>query len=146
MLYLPDSNILIYAKMASMSEHETAHEWLTTALNDPDSTLLVCETTVLSFLRITTNKKAFCPPLPFTEAVRFTSDLLSNKNVRFHRSLPTHFVEVAKFMHKHKFGGNLVMDVHLALIAQNTGATVVTRDGDFKKVSYLKTFNPFASR
>lgn len=145
MLYLPDSNILIYAKMAGMSEHTDAREWLTTTLNDPNSTLLVCETTILSFLRITTNKKAFDPPLPFSEAVSFTFELLTSKNVRFHRTLPEHFVEVAKFMQKHKLGGNLVMDLHLAKIAIGTGATVVTRDGDFKKIPYLKTLNPLNS-
>lgn len=144
MLYLPDSNILIYAKMASMSEHEDAWKWLGSTLNDRNSTILVCETTVLSFLRITTNIKAFDPPLPFSEAVSFTVDLLGNANVRFYKSLPGHFVEVANFMKEHKFGGNMVMDVHLALIALDTGATVVTRDGDFKKIPYLKILNPLA--
>ena len=144
MLYLPDSNVLIYAKMASMNEHIEAREWLLAALNDPDSTLLVCETTILSFLRITTNKKAFDPPLPFPEALSFISDLLASKHVRFHRSLPEHFVEVAKFMERHKMGGNLVMDVHLALVALSTGATVVTRDADFKKIPFLNILNPFA--
>ena len=145
MLFLPDSNILIYAKMASMGEHEDARAWLTTNLNDPGSTLLICETTILSFLRITTNKKVFDPPLSFSEAASFTSDLLGSENVRFHRSLPEHFVEVAKFMQKRELGGNLVMDVHLALIAIGTGATIVIRDGDFKKIPFLKTFNPLAS-
>ena len=144
MLFLPDSNILIYAKMASMSEHVVAREWLLSALNNPDLALVVCETTVLSFLRITTNKKAFDPPLPHSEALAFLSDLLASKHVRFHRSLPEHFVEVAKFMDRHNMGGNLVMDVHLALVALGTGATVVTRDADFKKIPFLKLFNPFA--
>lgn len=145
MLYLPDSNILIYAKMASMGEHVDARAWLTANLNDSGSTLLICETTILSFLRITTNKKVFNPPLPFSEAASFTSDLLGNDNVRFQRSLSEHFIEVAKFMKKNELGGNLVMDVHLALIALGTGATIVTRDGDFKKIPFLKTLNPLAS-
>ena len=145
MLYLPDSNILIYAKMASMAEHTRAHDWLVAALNDPETMLLLCETTILSFLRITTNKKAFLPPLPFSEALAFVSDLLGSKNVRFQRSLPTHFVEVARFMEEHNMGGNLVMDVHLALVALGTGATLVSRAPDFRKVPFLNILNPFVA-
>lgn len=142
MLYLPDINILIYAKMSGMDEHAAAREWLTSTLNDQVSSLLVCETTLLSFLRITTNKKAFDPPLPFPQASSFVSDLLANKNVRLHRPRVEHFVDVANFMQKHDLGGNLVMDIHLALIAPQTGAIIVTRDGDFKKFPFLRTLNP----
>lgn len=145
MLYLPDVNILIYAKMASMSEHKDARDWLISTLDDAGSTVLVCETTILSFLRITTNKKVFDPPLPYSEAASFVADLLANKSVRFHRPMQGHFVEVANFMETHQMGGNLVMDVHLATIALSTGATMVTRDGDFNKIPFLKTFNPLAS-
>lgn len=143
MLFLPDSNILIYAEMAGMPDHEVALEWLTTALNDPNTKLLVCETTILSYLRITTNSKVFDPPLPFSQAASFTSHLLASKNVRFHRSTAGHFVDVANFMQKHKLGGNLVMDVHLALVAIESGATIVTRDRDFKRIPYLKILDPF---
>lgn len=143
MLYLPDSNILIYAKMTGMTEHKPAFAWLKVTLNDPNSIILVCETSILSFLRITTNLKAFNPPLPYSEAVSFISDLLARANVRVHRPSTEHFIEVAEFMKKHKLGGNLVMDIHLAIMAMNTGAVLVTRDKDFLKIPYLKLLDPF---
>jgi predicted nucleic acid-binding protein len=34
------------------------------------------------------------------------------------------------------------MDAHLALLALNIGATLVTRDKDFVKIPYLKVLNP----
>ncbi len=143
MLFLPDINILIYAKMTGMPEHKTAFSWLRNALNDSKTTVLVCETTILSFLRITTNLKAFNPPLPYPEAAAFLSDLLTRENVRTHRASPEHFIEVAEFMKRNKLGGNLVMDIHLAILAIRTGAVMVSRDKDFLKIPYLQLLNPF---
>lgn len=142
MLYLPDSNILIYAKMAAMSEHKAAQAWLFSVLQGPASKLLLCETTVLSFLRITTNAKVFSPQLPYSEALTFITSLLKRPNVILQRSQPEHFIDVATYMVDNGVGGNLVMDVHLALTALATGAVMVTRDADFKKVPYLRTINP----
>lgn len=142
MLYLPDSNILIYAKMSGMKEHKASLAWLETTLADPNSTILLCETTLLSFFRICTNSRVFAPPLPLSEVVSFTSALLQRSNVQVHRPSPQHFIDVAKLMKKHKFGGNLTMDAHLACIAITTGSTLVTRDKDFKKIPYLKILDP----
>jgi toxin-antitoxin system PIN domain toxin len=142
MLYLPDSNILIYAKMSGMKEHKASLAWLKAALADPDATLLVCETVLLSFLRICTNSRVFAPALPASEAVVFITGFVRRSDVQIFRPPPQHFIDVAKFIKKHKFGGDLTMDAHLAAIALSTGATLVTRDKDFKKIPYLKTLDP----
>lgn len=42
MLFLPDANILIYAKMSGMPEHKAALKWLNTALADTNTTLVAC--------------------------------------------------------------------------------------------------------
>lgn len=145
MLYLPDINILIYAKMAGTPEHANALAWLNEVQNDRTTTVLLCETTLLSFLRITTNTKVFSPSMPYAEAVSFISDLVERSNVVIYQPSAAHFVEVAKFMKKHSFGGSLTMDAHLAVVAMNTGAVLVTRDADFEKIPYLKTINPIGS-
>lgn len=142
MLYLPDANILIYAKMSGMPEHKAAIKWLNAALAEKDASLVVCETTILAFLRITTNRKIFAPPLGIAEAKKFVTGLLAHPRVQLFRPTSDHFAAVADLMKKHAFLGNLTMDAHLAAIALTTGATLVTRDTDFKKVSYLKVEEP----
>lgn len=142
MLYLPDANILIYAKMAGMPEHKAALKWLNAALSDKNTTLLVSETTILAFLRITTNKKVFSPPLSVGDARKFVKALLSDSSVQLFRPTPDHFAAVADLMKKQKFIGNLTMDAHIAAIAISAGATVVTYDADFKKIPYLKVIEP----
>lgn len=142
--YLLDSNILLYAKMDSMPEHKVVSQWLEETVSDRRHTTSVCETSILSFLRIATSAKVFQPVLPTKEAESFIDSFLGCPNVNFLHSSAAHFLEVTKLMDKLNLRGNLVMDVHLAVLALTIGATLVTRDKDFTKIPYLKTFNPLA--
>jgi toxin-antitoxin system PIN domain toxin len=145
MLYLLDSNILLYSKMNGMPQHEVVAAWLVQTLSDGGNTVAVCETSVLSFLRISTNSKVFDPPLTYKEAIIFVRSLLSHRDVQFFGSSVQHFSDLTAFMQKHKFSGNLVMDAHLAVLAISTGAVLVTCDRDFKKIPYLKVLDPLAA-
>jgi toxin-antitoxin system PIN domain toxin len=142
--YLLDSNILLYAKMDAMLEHKRALKWLQDAVSDGNNTLHICETSILSFLRIATNEKVFQPVLPTGEAYSFIDLFLKCHNVNLLRASANHFREVIKLMKKLNLRGNRVMDLHLAVSALNVGATLATRDKDFTKIPYLKTFDPFS--
>lgn len=144
MNYLLDSNILLYAKMDAMPEHEVVARWLEGAVSDQNNTVNICETSVLSFLRIATNRKVFNPTLPGSEAEKFIDSLFNCTNVNLLRTSSAHFREVIRVMDRSRSYGNMAMDAHLAVLAMSIGATLVTRDSDFKKIPYLKTFNPLA--
>jgi len=142
--YLLDSNILLYAKMDSMPEHKVISEWLEETVSDRNNRISICETSILSFLRIATNEKVFQPTLPIGNAAKFIDSFLKCPNVNLLPTSASHYLEVIKLMDKLNLRGNLVMDVHLAVLALTVGATLVTRDKDFTKIPYLKTFNPLA--
>ena len=142
MNYLLDSNILLYAKMDSMPEHKIVSKWLEKVISNQSNTINVCETSLLSFLRIATNQKVFQPVLPIGEAEKFIDSFLACPNVNLIPTSPSHYSELIKLMDKHSLLGNLVMDAHLATLALSIGAILVTRDKDFIKIPYLKTLNP----
>ncbi len=144
-MYLLDSNILLYAKMDAMPEHAEVSRWLAATLSNKGNTIAVCETSILSFLRISTNPKVFDPPLPIKQAQSFIESLLNHPSVQISRTSAGHYLELIGFMKKHNFTGNLAMDAHLAVLALNTGAVLVTRDSDFKKIPYLSIFNPLTA-
>ena len=144
MNYLLDSNILLYAKMSVMPEHKVVSRWLETTVSDRNNEINVCETSILSFLRIATNEKVFQPTLPTGDAARFIESFLKCPNVNLLLTSAGHYLEVINLMDKLSLRGNLVMDVHLAVLALTTGATLVTRDKDFTKIPYLKILNPLA--
>lgn len=142
MNYLLDSNILLYAKMDAMPEHAIVSRWLEDAVTDPHNTISICETSILSFLRIATNSKVFDPILPDHEAASFIESLLNCPNVNMLRTSSAHYPEGIGLMERSGLHGNLVMNAHLAVLAQSIGATLVTRDRDFARPPYLKTLNP----
>lgn len=142
MLYLLDTNILVYAKMEGMPEHPKVTAWLADTVADPASEILVCETSLLAFLRISTNTKIFDPPLALVDAKDYLSDFLLIDSVRIYSPTADHFSELADLGAAHNLEGRHIMDAHLAIIALNTGATLVTRDKDFKRIPYLKILNP----
>lgn len=142
MLYLLDSNILIYAKMGSSDEQAVVSKWLTTTLGDREHAVVVCETSLLAFLRIATNKKIFDPALPVEEAAAFVTSFLAHPAVRILQPPAAHYRELGDFMAAQNFDGNLVMDAHLAVLARDNGAALVTRDKDFKPVPFLTIVNP----
>ena len=142
MLYLLDSNILLYSKIENAPENRAASEWLTTTIADSNNSLLICETSILAFLRIGTNKRLFNPPLPIDEARSFIKTLLSRPNVQIFQPEYNIYLELIDQMDKYSLSGNATMDAHLATIAMRTGATLVTRDGDFDRLPYLKRYNP----
>ena len=144
MLYLLDSNILLYSKIEDAPQHRAASDWLTATLGDPNNSLLLCETSILAFLRIGTNKRLFNPPLPLNEARVFLKSLLSRPNVQIFQPDYKIYLELFDQMDKHGLSGDITMDAHLATIAMRTGATLVTRNGDFDRFPYLKLLNPIS--
>jgi toxin-antitoxin system PIN domain toxin len=142
MLYLLDTNVLVYAKMKGMPEHPKVSRWLADTVADPVSEILVCETSILAFLRISTNTKIFDPPLDLDDARDYLSDFLSIGTISIFRPTAHHFFDVADLGLNHDMTGRHIMDAHLAAIALGTGATLVTRDKDFKRIPYLKILDP----
>src|SRR4051812_411493 len=104
MSYVLDTNILVYAKMKGMPEHAAVSAWLSDAIADA-SNILVCETSILAFLRISTNPKLFDPPLDSNAAKDFLMDLLSIPTVSLFHPSVHHFVEVSDLAMKYEMIG-----------------------------------------
>jgi toxin-antitoxin system PIN domain toxin len=144
MFYLLDTNVLVYAKMEGMPEHTKVSRWLSAAAADPNSDIILCETSILAFLRISTNEKLFDPPLDLNDAKDFLQHFLSLPNVGLFQPTPQHFSDVASLATDHDMSGRHMMDAHLAALALNTGAALVTRDKDFRRIPYLTIVDPLA--
>ena len=125
--------------MDGMAEFPVVSKWLSSAVSDVQTRLAISETSVLSFLRICTNPKAFKPPLPLKEARKYISEILTHPNVELAKPDAEHFIEVADFM---DVTGSLYLQwIHLAVLAKHRSNSC-TRDTDFLKVPYLKTLDP----
>jgi toxin-antitoxin system PIN domain toxin len=140
---LLDVNILIYASIASVSQHEAAKDWLDQQLNDTAPVGLPWMTT-LAYLRVTTNTRAFAPPISIATAWQRASAWLSAEPVWVPQPTEHHADVLGELLALPGMHSNLVPDAHLAALAIEHGLTLCSTDGDFARFPKLKWQNPIA--
>jgi uncharacterized protein len=127
-----DANVLLYAVNQEDPHHPVAHQWLRDALRGNESIGFpwIC---LLAFLRLATKPGVFETPLP----VRHTFDLIQSWLGRPVSVLiePTmrHVEILRKLLEQSGTAGNLTTDAHIAALAIEHGAEVVTFDRDFAR-------------
>jgi toxin-antitoxin system PIN domain toxin len=139
---LPDLNVLLYAYDADSPFHEGAKEWLEETLSGNEPVALSWHT-LIGFLRIGTNPRVFKVPLTIAEAIEIVEEWLACPSVKI--ALPTvyHWELLQDMLITGQAAGNLISDAHLAALAIEKGAVLVTTDKDFARFgNRLKTFNP----
>ena len=139
-----DANFLIYAYDRSSPAHEPARRWLNEALSG-DKPVGLAWPTVLAFLRITTNPKIFQAPFSIEEAVAIVDEWLSLPTIRLLRAGERHWEILRDLLLETQGKANLVMDAHLAALAIEHDAVLLTRDSDFERFDQLRSLNPLAS-
>lgn len=127
---LVDANVLLYAVDASAERHELAKTWIDGAMSGNETVLLpwVC---LLAFVRIATHPAIYPRPLRSEQALDVVDVWLARRNVVVPEVGPRHLDAFREMLEATGTGGNLVNDAHLAALARDLGATVVTFDNDF---------------
>lgn len=126
---LLDANVLLYAINRDGPHHKAARTWLDDAL-EGDETVAFCWVVMLAFLRISTHPGIFANPLSVNEAADVLDSWLSQPNAVMVEPTARHFILLRGLLSSAGSAGNLVSDAHLAAIAMEHGAEVVTFDAD----------------
>lgn len=142
-MILVDANLLLYAHDRSSPVHEPARRWLTDALSGLEPIGLSWPT-VLAFLRIATNPKIFQDPFSIQEAVSIVDEWLSQPNIHLLHAGEEHWMVLRDLLLETGVKAKLIMDAHLAALAIEHGAVLLTRDGDFDLFREVKTRDPLA--
>lgn len=131
-MLLIDANVLLYAVNERSREHDIASAWLTRVLGETEAVAFAW-TVALAFLRISTHPSVYPDPLSPRQAGDLLDRWLSAppsvtpEPTRRHTSLLRGLLEGVGT------AGNLVGDAHLAALALEYGATVVSFDRDFAR-------------
>lgn len=141
---LVDANIFLFAYNPSAPESAKAAAWLEGALWT-DEPVATSWTTLLAFLRLTTSK-VFPRPLTPREATAIVDGWLTESGLQLVDPTDRHWPLVRDFVEQTGARGNLVSDVHLAALAVEHGATLVTDDVDFRKFAGLRLEFPLRGR
>ena len=142
-MILVDANLLIYAGVKGMSQHRAALGWLDRSLSEGPSLGLPWES-VLAFVRIVTNSRAFENPLRTREAWEMVRRWLDHRTVWVPLPTERHADVLERLLMVHGVRANLAMDAHLAALAIEHGLTLCTTDGDFARFPDLRWENPLS--
>ena len=140
---LVDANLLLYAKFSSFPQHEGARSWLEDRLAGPGRVGLPWHS-LLAFLRISTNARAFTPPLTIGEAWEQVLEWLSLPQVWIPQPGERHAEVLGQLLESTGATGNLIPDAHLAALAVEHGLTLCSTDGDFARFGTVRWENPLA--
>ena len=140
-MILVDSNLLIYAKVSSFSQHEAAHSWLNSRLNGTAAVALPWSV-VLGFLRLVTNRRIFDQPMTFSDAWMQVEEWLDCPPVWIPAPGAGHRKVLAKMLASCQGNSNLIPDAYLAALAIEHGLILCSADGDFGRFKELRWHNP----
>ena len=129
---LVDANVLIYAVNESSDLHQRARDWLDDALNG-DEQLGFAWIALLAFLRLATHPSVFPRPLTVSDATRILRDWLTQPTAVVLDPTARHADVLAGLLADTGTGGNLVNDAHLAALAVEHDAVLVSFDTDFAR-------------
>jgi len=140
-----DVNILVYAYDLDSPRHNRARAWWETTLQQP-CTIGLPWTTLLGFIRIATHRGISARPLPVKVAVGWVRAWLDHPRVRIVAPGDRHAEILFGLLLELGVAGNLTSDAHLAALAIEYQAELVSADADFARFPGLRWFNPLAVR
>jgi toxin-antitoxin system PIN domain toxin len=140
---LVDANVLLYAINEDDPHHGEAKRWLDSFLAGTE-TLGFAWLVVLAFLRVSTRPAAFAEPFATEEAVAQLEAWLAQPPAVVVEPTRRHLQLVAGLLRDVGTAGNLVTDAHLAALALEHDATVVSFDSDFGRFHGVRWTTPHA--
>lgn len=136
-----DANVLIYAVNKDAHRHEISRRWLDDALSGASSVGLAW-VPLLAFVRLTTKPGLFATPMSVTDAMAQVDDWLAQPSAHLLAPGERHARILTELLSELGTGGNLVNDAHLAALAVENRAAVVSFDNDFGRFPGVRWEQP----
>ncbi len=127
-----DANVLLYAVDRASAHHEHARLWLETSLAGTEAVGMAW-IAMLAFIRIGTNGSIFPAPMTADEATGQVEAWLAAPAAVIAQPTPRHASLLRGLLRDTGTAGNLTTDAHLAALAVEHGADIVSYDRDFAR-------------
>jgi uncharacterized protein len=138
---LVDANVLLYAVNRDAARHELARSWLDRALAGAASVGLAW-VPLLAFVRLVTKEGLFPRPMSVVDAMRQVDEWLARPAAHVLHPGERHAGILAGLLADVGVGGNLVNDAHLAALAIEHRAEIVSFDRDFGRFPGVRWERP----
>lgn len=138
---LVDTNVLLAAVNRSSPQHSAARPWLERALGG-GSPVGFAWLALVGFVRISTRPNLLDPPLTVSQATGMVDEWLARRSAHILHPGAQHARLLSELLTHVGTAGNLTNDAHLAALALEHRATVVTLDTDFDRFPGVRTERP----
>ena len=129
---LVDANVLLYAINERSAQHETARRWLDAALRG-DEAVGFAWLVVLAFVRLSTHAAVFPRPLTAAQSIAIVDGWLDQPSSVLVEPTAGHLAILGRLLVGSGTAANLVNDAHLAALALEHSAEIVSFDADFSR-------------
>jgi uncharacterized protein len=135
---LVDANVLVHAANADAREHASARKWIEAAFmgGEPIGFAWIA---LLAFIRVSTRRGLLARPLRIADAFGVVEDWLRAHNAVVVHPGEDHAAILRSLLEPVGTAGNLTSDAHLAALAIEHGAELVSFDRDFNRFEGLRT-------
>lgn len=140
-MIIPDVNILVYAYNKDAKQHAAARRWWEDTLAQPQPVGLPW-VTILGFIRISTQRRIIDRPMFARDAIARVRSWLELPNVEIISPGDRHGEILFRLIEEMGTAGDLTTDAHLAALAIEHRAQLVSTDTDFARFRGLRWFNP----
>jgi toxin-antitoxin system PIN domain toxin len=140
-----DLNVLLYAVNSDAPHHAALRSYWDEAASGEEE-IGFSWSVLLGFLRLSTNPSVFPRPLDAEEALRKVDAWLALPAARLVTETEEHWSILRGLLTDAGTAGNLTTDAHLAALAIERGAVLVSCDNDFGRFAGLRWENPLAPR
>ena len=140
---LVDANILLFAVNSAAPDHERASAWLEAALNGNRRVGLPWES-LTAFVRLATNPRVVPKPLAPGDAWALVEEWLASPVAWIPVPTERHAAVLGDLVRRYRPAAKLVPDAHLAALALEHGAEIISADTDFARFTEVRWRDPLA--
>lgn len=142
-MILVDANLLVYAYVKEVPQHEAALEWLDRELNEASRVGLPWAT-LLAFVRLVSNPRIFKNPVSLPAAWQQVVTWLSAPSVWIPAPTTRHAAILGALLSGGGLKANDVPDAHLAALAIEHDLLLCSGDGGYDRFTDLRWQNPLS--
>jgi toxin-antitoxin system PIN domain toxin len=141
-----DTNVLVYAHLPSMAEHDRARRYVEAELGRDDVTLVVTPAVLHELVHVITDPRRFDPPVSMPEALAVAQSYLGSANVECIATDATSAVLAFELLARHGLGRKRLADTLFAatLLTHGVHEIITSNRRDFEIFEGIYTIDPMA--